>query len=400
MQTEASAGLAAPAAGLHVRVAWLCAAVLMLEGYDIAAVGYAIPSLVDAWKLPPAAFTQVLTAANVGLMLGSLGAGLAGDRWGRKPVLLASVAAFGVFAFSTSFAHTIPALAIARFFTGLGLGGGIPITIALVADVAPPQTRGRLLILTSAAVPVGFTAGGLLASRLVTVFGWPAIFIAGGVLPLVVVPLLATSLPESLAPRSAQRPSSSAAALFQNGLASKTVLLWLINITNYVGLYFVLLWTPAILHSTGVSPARAILGTTIYAVGVLASPLLAAFIVGRLGIERVLAVCLAFGGLCAAAIGFVAPQFWVLALLLAGVGIGNGCQAGINSLSGLVYPPGIRSTGAGWAMGMGRIGTIGGPLFGGLLLALGVHPQTMFLIASIPAFAASMLMVMLGRRHV
>ena len=162
------------------------------------------------------------------------------------------------------------------------------------------------------------------------------------------------------------------------------MLLWLINITNYVGLYFVLLWTPAILHSTGVSPARAILGTTIYGVGVLASPLLAAFIVGRLGIERVLAVCLAFGGLCAAAIGFVAPQFWLLALLLAGVGIGNGCQAGINSLSGLVYPAGIRSTGAGWAMGMGRIGTIGGPLFGGLLLSRSAStPQTMFLIASI-----------------
>jgi AAHS family 4-hydroxybenzoate transporter-like MFS transporter len=385
---------ALPAERLHLRVAWLCGVVLFLEGYDLASVGYAIPSLVDAWKIRPAAFTPVLTAANVGLMLGSLGAGLPGDRAGRKPVLLGSVLAFGVFSLLSAFVHTTSQFEAVRFLTGLGIGAGLPITIALASDFAPQKTQGQLVILMCTAVPTGFTVGGILASRLVGLFGWPAIFVVGGALPLAVVPLLAVWLPESIALRAAPREPNAVAALFQNGLALTTLLLWAINLLNYLGLYFILLWTPAILHSTGVSAPRAILATTVYGLGVIASPLLTASLADRFGVERVLAGLLAFGGMCALTIGLADPRFSVLALLLCGVGIGNGCQAGINSLSPLAYPPAIRSTGTGWAMGIGRIGTIAGPLVGGLLLALGFLPQQIFLVASVPAFAAALLMAM------
>jgi AAHS family 4-hydroxybenzoate transporter-like MFS transporter len=148
----------------HLRVAWLCGAVLFLEGYDIAAVGYAIPSLVDAWQVHPPVFTQVLTAGNVGLLLGSLCAGLLGDRLGRKPLLIACVAVFGVFSLLSALTGSPLQLAGLRFLTGLGLGGGIPLAIALATDFAPPMGQGRFLILISAGVPIGFAVGGLLAS--------------------------------------------------------------------------------------------------------------------------------------------------------------------------------------------------------------------------------------------
>ena len=385
---------------LHLRVAWLCGVVLFLEGYDIAAIGYAIPSLVDAWRVAPSVFTQALTAGNVGLLLGSLCAGSLGDRLGRKPILIGCVVVFGVFSLLTALAGSPLQLAGLRCLTGLGLGGGIPLAVALASDFAPPMAQGRLVILMSAGVPVGFTIGGLLASQIVSVFGWPAIFVVGGVLPLTMMPLLALRLPESVALRVATRRRNLVAALFQNGLAPSTVLLWAINLLSLLGVYFILLWMPAILHSTGVSPSRAILGTTMYALGVIASPLVTAPVVDRIGMERVLTCGLAFGALCVLSIGLFDPPFWLLSVVICGAGIGGGCQAGINSLSGLVYPPAIRSTGAGWALGAGRVGTIVGPLLGGVLLARGFRGQDIIVAAAVSAFGLTLLMAILGRlRH-
>jgi AAHS family 4-hydroxybenzoate transporter-like MFS transporter len=236
---------------LHLRVAWLCGVVLFLEGYDIAAVGYAVPSLVDAWRVAPSVFTQALTAGNVGLLLGSLCAGLLGDRLGRKPVLIGCVVAFGTFSLVTAFAGSPLQLSGARFLTGLGLGGGIPLTIALVSDFAPPMAQGRLVILMTAGVAIGFTVGGWLASQVVRFLGWPGIFAVGGVLPLAIVPLLALRLPESVALRAATRPQNPVTALFGKGLAAGTALLWAMNLLNLLSNFFILLWMPAILHGIG-----------------------------------------------------------------------------------------------------------------------------------------------------
>jgi AAHS family 4-hydroxybenzoate transporter-like MFS transporter len=175
MQSETLAATAEHAvAQLPLRVAWLFGLVLCLEGYDIAAVGYAVPWLVDAWRVPLSGFTQALTAGNVGLLLGSLCAGLLGDRLGRKPVLLSCVAAFGTFSVLSALAGSPLELGALRLLTGLGLGGGIPLAIALVSDFSPRTAQGRLVILMSAGIPIGFTLGGLPASQLVVAFGWGA----------------------------------------------------------------------------------------------------------------------------------------------------------------------------------------------------------------------------------
>lgn len=382
----------------HLRIAWLCGVVLFLEGYDIAAVGYAIPSLVDVWRVTASGFTQVLTAGNIGLLLGSLGAGLLGDQLGRKPMLLGCVAAFGVFSLVSAFAGSPVEMAGLRFLTGLGLGGGIPLAIALASDFAPAMGQGRLVMLMSVGVPIGFTIGGLLASQLVRVFGWPAIFAVGGVLPLAMVPVLALWLPESAALRAATRRHHPVAALFRDGLAPSTALLWAMNLINLFNNYFILLWLPAILHGTGVSPSWAIFGATMYALGVILGGVLTAPMVDRIGVERLLTGVLTLGALCVLSIGWLDPPFWLLSVFICGAGIGiGGCQAGLNSLSGQIYPPAIRSTGAGWALGAGRVGTIAGPLLGGALLGLGWRAQNLFIALAIPAFAVPLLMATLGR---
>jgi len=145
-----------------------------------------------------------------------------------------------------------------------------------------------------------------------------------------------------------------------------------------------------------VSSSRAILGTTIYGLGVAASPVLTAFVAERFGLERVLTWGLTIGAVCLLLIGLLEPQFSLLLLLLCGAGIGGGCQGGINSLSALTYPHPVRSTGAGWALGVGRIGTMAGPLLGGLLLGFGVRTQSIFIAASTAVFGAAALMAILA----
>lgn len=396
---EVTEVLVPPAMRVHLRVAWLCGAVLFLEAYDIASVGNAIPSLVDAWNLRPAMFTQALTAGNVGLLLGLLGAGMLGDRLRRRSLIICCVLEFGVFSLLSALVHSPLQLEILRFLTGLGLGGGMTLAIATAADFAPRTSQGRFVILIQAGVPMGLLFGGLLASQLVRAFGWQGIFVAGGVLPIAVAPLLML-LPNTAAERRDESRQNPVAALFRNGLAPTTFLLWSMSLLNVLVVSFILLWMPAILHTAGESPARSILAASMYPVGGLAGPFFTAPFVDRLGIERVLTCALALGAFCVFAIGAFHLPYWLLFAVLFGAGLGGSSQGGIITLSCLAYPAGIRSSGAGWALGAGRIGSIAGPILGGLLLALNLQPQSIFVAASIPALCVVLLMVILGRlRH-
>jgi AAHS family 4-hydroxybenzoate transporter-like MFS transporter len=384
---------------LHLRVAALCFMVLFLEGYDITSMSYAIPSLIDVWHVRPPQFTTALTAGSFGLLLGALSAGLLGDRLGRKPVLIGCTAMFGLFSLLTAFATGLPSLAVLRFLTGLGLGGGIPIAIAPATDYAPLRSPKRLVILMSAGISVGNTVGGFIASEIVKLTGWESIFIVGGLFPLLLIPLLVLFMPESHALHAVNPEARRAtpADLFRNGLALRTSILWMVNLFNLVGNYFILFWLPAILHAKGLTPSAAILATTMYALGSIICALITAPIVDRFGVERIIAGILCMGTLCVLLVGTFELPFPLLCLVICGAGIGiGGCQHGINSVSGALYPPAIRATGAGWALGLGRIGQIGGPLVGGTLLGLGWASRDIFLAASIPAACVAIGMATLG----
>lgn len=373
--------------------------VLFLEGYDITAMSYAIPSLVEAWHVRAPQFTSPLTAGSVGLLFGALGGGFLGDRIGRKAVLIGCTLVFGVFSGLTAFSQGLMSLAVLRFLTGLGLGGGIPLAIALATDYAPLKNPRRLVILMSAGVSVGNTVGGFVASYFVKHFGWQAIFLAGGLTPILAVPLLLALMPESRLIQAGQgamrrgRPVD----LFRRGLGLRTALLWMVNFFNLVGNYFILFWLPAMLHAQGLPTSKAIFATTMYALGSILGALVTAPIVDRLGVERVIAAMLCTGALCILLVGSVALPFAALCVVICGAGAGvGGCQHGINAVAGALYPPRIRATGAGWALGVGRLGQIGGPLVGGTLLELGWTPSDIFLAAACPAFCVAAGMAALG----
>jgi AAHS family 4-hydroxybenzoate transporter-like MFS transporter len=402
-----------PQEGLAQRVAMLCGLVLVLEGYDLSALGYVVPPLSEAWRTPPAAFTPALTAGNAGMFLGALLCGWLGDTLGRKPVLLGCVAVFGAASILTAFVDDPWTLTAARLVTGIGLGGGIPLCIALLSDFSPKHRQGAMVIAMMSGVVVGNLLAGIVAAYMLAPYGWQSIFLIGGLAPVLFLPLLAFMLPESpafLAARATKgaragaiiapeaRPGSPVAALFAPGFRGATLLLWVINFLNLLTIYFVNSWLPAMLRGMGTTSRTAILATSMFHVGAIVAAIVGSRLVGRFGLERVLTVMLSLGSVCILLTGLLHLSVMALGCFVLGFGFGtNGAQQGISALPGAIYPTPIRSTGAGWATGFGRLGNISGALLGGLLLSFGWSPQQMLLALAAAPLANAFLMAALGR---
>jgi len=192
--------------GLQIRVAALCTLIQICDGYDINAVAWAVPSLTHIWNLPGPAFTTAFLWSSIGILVGALSGGPIGDRVGRKPLLLASVTIFGLASLLSAFAPSLTVLTVLRFFTGLGIGGAFPGAATLAGDYAPHRLRATMIMATFTGAPIGGFVGGQVVALLLPHFGWPVIFIIGGIFPLILVPILALWLPES--PRFLARKAS------------------------------------------------------------------------------------------------------------------------------------------------------------------------------------------------
>ena len=223
------------------------------------------------------------------------------------------------------------------------------------------------MIAMSCGITVGNIVGGFMAARLIAPYGWSSVFIVGGAAPLILLPLLAFMLPESAAFLATRGKNRSAIAggknpvgmLFSGGFARVTVLLWIINFLSLLTIYFINSWLPSMLHTLGIATVRAIIAATMFHVGGLVGAAVSGFTVGKLGAERVLAAMLLFGCVCLLLIGLTDVSVFVLGCFIFGSGAGiSAAQLGINSLPGGLYPPVIRSTGTGWALGFGRLGNV------------------------------------------
>jgi AAHS family 4-hydroxybenzoate transporter-like MFS transporter len=391
--SQANSGKSAPV----YRAAFLCFLVLVLEGYDLGAMSFTLPTLSDLWHLKPVAFTPALVAGNIGLFLGSLGCGVLGDRLGRRPVLMGAVAVFGLMSLLTALTKDPFWLSITRLLTGLGIGGGIPTTIALLSDLAPPKKQGGLVMATMCGVQAGNVLSGLAASRLIAHLGWPSVFVLGGLMPLFILPALALWLPETFVSRT-KASLASIPRLFEGGFARFTLLLWLINFLSLLTIYSINSWLPSLLHSLGIATASAVLAASMFQLGGMTGTLASAPLANRYGTENVVAALLAIGGCFLIVLGLAHGSALLFAGLAFGAGLGiSAGQVGINALSGAVYPMELRGTGAGWALGVGRMGNITGPLFGGLLLTLGWAPGPILQAMAVPAFALTLALLLLER---
>jgi AAHS family 4-hydroxybenzoate transporter-like MFS transporter len=389
---------------VYIRITLLCAIVLAFDGFDISAMGFIIPPLTKVWGISPAQFTPALVAGSLGMLFGALTAGIAGDYFGRRPVLITCVTLFGILSLLSSLSMDVSQLASLRFVTGLGLGGAVPTAVALASDYSPPGRQGRLVALMSAGLPAGIIVGGALSAALLSRFGWTSIFIAGGIGPLILSPILLFWLPESQGfqgqarsdgrSRAARASINPVSILLGPQLRWTTLLLWIVFITNFLASYLILLWLPSMLNASGATAAQAIVGTTLFPLAGITGAFILGWPIDKFGAERTLVAGLLVGALACAVVGFAnLPYGLALLGLVFCVGLGlSGSQMGMNALSGSAYPTSIRATGSGWALGIGRAGTILGPLLGGLLLAAGFKTTAMFLFSSGAVLIAALAM--------
>jgi MFS transporter, AAHS family, 4-hydroxybenzoate transporter len=413
---------------LQLRVAALCTLVQICDGYDLNSVAWAVPSLIHTWHLPPSAFTLAFFWSSIGILLGALSAGPIGDRFGRRPLLLCSLTIFGIASLLSTTSDSVGALSIWRCLTGIGIGGGFSGAAALAGDYAPHRLRATMVMATFTGAPIGGFLGGQIVAGLLSHFGWPMIFILGGAFPLVLVAALALWLPESprfLAARQIRSPRQTAllqrlaidpaqrgpvdvargnpiAMLFGKGYALQTILLWIVYFCSLLNLFLFAYWMPTVLTLTGMTPGQAIFASSLRDCGGIFVVLYLGLAIDRIGPERTLALHYALGAVFIAVIALAAlPYALVLTMsFLAGMTI-IGSQTGANGACGKLYPARMRTTGLGWALGIGRLGAVAAPLLGGYLLSFGLAPTRIFLCAclfALIAAAATALLVFRGER--
>jgi AAHS family 4-hydroxybenzoate transporter-like MFS transporter len=413
---------------LQIRVAGLCALVQICDGYDINSIGVTVPALTHAWSLPGSAFTWAFTWSSIGIMVGALSAGPIGDRLGRRPLLLASLTIFGLASLLSAFAGSPLALSVLRFFTGMGIGGAFPGAATLAGDYAPRRLRATMIMATFTGAPVGGFLCGQLAAVLLPTFGWPSVFFLGGIVPLFMVIALALWLPESprfLAAKSSPTPrevtllqrlriepghkaaegldlaqGNPIKMLFGGGYALPTVLLWVIFFCSLMNLFLFGYWMPEVLHLMGMTPAEAARATSYRDLGAIFAVLYLGLLIDRFGPQRALAWHYAAGIVFIGAIALVAMPYLLLtiAIFFSGMTI-IGSQTGANATCGKLYPARMRTSGLGWALGIGRLGGIAAPLLGGYLLSIGLHPPHIFLSACGFALIAAIATALLGLRR-
>ncbi len=417
-----------PVTAYQIGVVVLCMLVALLDGYDTQAIGYTAPAIAQALDLPRQAFGPIFSAALVGAALGALSFGPLADQLGRKRFMVAAVIVFGIFSFLTAEVRTLPELLICRFCTGLGLGGAVPSFLALGGEFAPVSKRGIFVAVAFAAFPFGGLIGALTSSFVIPHFGWQYVFYIGAVVPIVFAIVLVVWLPESLrflmargirldevratlsriAPGKIPPDAELVAApeperegvpvkhLFTEQRAAKTIMLWVAFFMAFMVLVTVTAWTPTVLRSVGFSISAGALIIGLNNAGSVCASAISGFLVDQFGPYKTLVPGFILGGICLAAFGQATSSIVTLAAAstLAGFFVG-GTGTGLIAFAAGIYPTTVRSTGIGWAMGMGRFGQIFGPLGTGVLVGWGVGAGGVFYAAAVPCFIGAIFIALL-----
>lgn len=418
---------ARPLGAFQLRVVGLCAIVAMIDGFDTQAIAFLAPAIAHAWGVPASGFGPVFGAGLLGGMLGAIGFGALGDRFGRKPALLASVLLFALASLATVLAGSIPELIGYRMVTGVGLGGAMPCIIALTSEYAPARMRSTLITSMFCGFPLGATIGGLGSAPLIAGYGWQSVLVVGGAIPLLLLPLLYSTVPESIAyllrmaryvqanrildrlrlslraeqmrGASDAPPAAGAAiaSLFNEGRASGTLLLWVTFFLSLALTYFLVNWIPTVSRAAGMSLQGAMIGVAMLNLGAIFGCVLLGRSIDRFGACRVICLSYAAGAMAIAAIGFANSAVTLaICAFIAGF-FAIGAQMCVVALAASFYSTSFRATGIGWSMGVGRIGGIAGPVVGGVLVGMGLAARDIFMFTAAVSLLAAASVFVMGR---
>lgn len=408
----------------------LCFTIVLLDGFDTAAIGYIAPSLISEWGISKPALAPVLSAALFGLAAGAVASGPLADRFGRKAVLLASVLVMGLACLVSGWSHSIEELTIWRFVTGVGLGAAMPNAVTLMSEYCPDARRSMLTNAMFCGFPLGSALGGFLAAWMIPNFGWRSVLILGGIAPLVLLVLLVLLLPESVrymlakgydvqriravmqsitgkSLQSVQRfvmtehkqveqGQSGLAVVLSKRYALGSVMLWIAYFMGLVIFYALMNWMPVLFKEGGLDPKTATLVAALFPLGGVGA-IFCGWLMDRFNATAVIA-----GGyaLTAVSIWWIGQSAGNLGGLVAVVFIAgtimNTAQSSMPALAAGFYPTSGRATGVAWMLGIGRFGGIAGSF---LVAELAARDLSFSEIFKVVAMAGVVAMVALLVKH-
>lgn len=386
--------------------------IMVLDGFDVQLIGFAAPALIAEYGISRSALGPALAASVIGMSIGAVAIGRVGDAYGRRPALLASAALFGVMTLLAATATSVATLALWRFLTGIGLGAALPGAVALMAEFTPARHRSQLVVMSLIGVPVGGILGSALAAEIVPALGWQAIFLVGGVLPILAALVLFFVLPESpgFLARQAQTKACSADAcpmhaVFSRALRGDAVVLMVAFFTSLFAAYAFFSWVPVVLTTLNFPLDQAVRASLVFNVAGVGGALLNAWLISRIGSLLPLAAVAGVAVLSLIALAAVtlgaepSPSALALFAIIAAAGFGiHALQTGLYLVSAHVFPMECRTSGVGFASGAGRLGGIVSSLTGGALL--GGAGAAGFFGGVALALVLSVVCVLTLRRHI
>jgi AAHS family 4-hydroxybenzoate transporter-like MFS transporter len=409
----------------------LCGAIALMDGYDAQSMGYVAPAMSADLHIARAALGPLLSSGLAGMVIGALAFGPIADRMGRKPVLIISTLIFSLMSLATATATTLETISLFRILTGFGLGGALPNTIALTSEFTPKKHRATAVTTMMCGFTLGAAFGGFVAAALISRFGWQSVFVVGGVVPLLIAIITAAFLPESIRFLALKRPSDKRLAhyvrkiapgaarydalymgsethksgvfvvkeLFMEGRAKITLLLWICFFMNLMLIFFLNSWLPTVIADNGINVRTAILITSLFQVGGTVGAIILGWVCDRGVMSPFNMLGFVYLGAAATTILIGQSGASIAALIFTVTAAGfcvTGGQTASNAVAAGYYPTPIRSTGVGWCLGIGRFGSIIGPVLGGaLLISAGSH--AVFWIIAVPALIAMTSAFVAGR---
>lgn len=373
----------------------LCWSAVALEGYDLVVLGVVLPSLLrdPDWMLGTGSASLISALGLVGVMIGALGIGPLTDRFGRRRMMLVTVIAFSLLTLLCAFAPDPFTFGVLRFLAGLGLGGVLPVAIAMVNEVAGSGRGGSATTTLMTGYHVGAVLTALLGLLVIPAVGWRAMFVLGAVPALVLVPLIAARLPESLpaAPASAAAHGP-VATLFRRGYLRSTLAFWITSFMGLLLIYGLNTWLPEIMRSAGYELGASLALLLTLNVGAVLGLLVAGRVADRIGLRTATVAWFVGAALFLALLSVRLPGAGVyVGVLLAGLFVFS-TQVLVYAYVSRHYPATARATALGAASGVGRLGAICGPLVGGTLLAAGLaYPWGFYAFAVVAALGAASL---------
>lgn len=407
---------------------WLVFAVAlilnMLDGFDVTAMAFTAHSIGEQLAIPPERLGIVFSVALAGMMAGAMFLAPFSDVLGRRKMVLLSILVVGLSMIATGYASSLWQLVLLRLVTGLGVGGLLASLATITAEYTPAKYRSLSVVVITAGYPLGATLGGFVAAPLLASHGWESVFLAGGYATLAMFLVAYFCLPESLQFLIHQRPAAaleklnavlhrlratplealpdtdqaggddkkvSVFMLLSPEFRAKTLQLWLTFFFCFITLYFLMSWVPKLVVLAGLSETEGVYGAAAFNGGAVVGIVVLGWLATFIRLSRLISLFLVMTAACMLAFSSAAndlpmlPSLFVVGFFL------QGGFCGLYAVAAKIYPVSVRTTGVGWAIGLGRFGAVVGPMVGGLLIAQGVSMAGNFLIFAFPALVAGVL---------